>query len=164
LNHVRYIDKTRDYYLSQGYDKPYRWANFDDVPFTPLNKPLAESRLALVSTSEIALRSWKDQRTPLEKGEQGNVYSFPADTPLDDLYSQTHSFDKYATTLVDVNAYFPVTRLQEFAAAGRIASLAPNVHGVYNAYSQRKTREKDAPELLRRLRADAVDVVLLTPV
>ena len=68
MSHVRYIDKTPDYYLSQGYDKPYRWANFDDVPFTLLNKPLSESRLALVSTSEIALRSWKDQRTPLEKG------------------------------------------------------------------------------------------------
>ncbi|PPR19565.1 MAG: hypothetical protein CFH40_02253, partial [Alphaproteobacteria bacterium MarineAlpha10_Bin3] len=48
MNHVRYIDKTRDYYLSQGYDKPYRWANFDDVPFTPLNKPLAESRGEIV--------------------------------------------------------------------------------------------------------------------
>ena len=30
---VRYIDRTRAYYLSQGYDKPYRWAHFDDVPF-----------------------------------------------------------------------------------------------------------------------------------
>lgn len=31
---VRYIDKTRDYYLSQGYEKPYQWAQYDDVPFT----------------------------------------------------------------------------------------------------------------------------------
>jgi hypothetical protein len=164
LSHVRYIDKTREYYLSQGYEKPYRWANFDDAPFASLKKPLSESRLALVSTSEIALRSWEDQRTPLEKGEEGNVYSFPADTPIEDLYSQSHSFDKYATTLDDVNAFFPITRLRELAAAGRFGSLAPNAHGVYNAYSQRKTREKDAPEVLRRLRENAVDVVLLTPV
>ena len=163
MGHVRYIDKTREYYLSQGYAKPYRWANFKEVPFTPLKKPLAESRLALVTTSEIALRTWDDQRTPLEKGEAGNVYSFPSDTPIGDLYSQSRSFDKYATTLADVNAYFPVTRLQEMQAAGRFASLAPSAHGVYNAYSQRRTRESDAPELLRRIQDEAVDVVLLTP-
>ncbi|KDB64310.1 hypothetical protein AZ16_0859, partial [Bordetella bronchiseptica B18-5 (C3)] len=42
---VRYIDKTRDYYLSQGYEKPYQWAQYDDVPFTPLGKPLSECRV-----------------------------------------------------------------------------------------------------------------------
>jgi len=164
MSHVRYIDKTRDYYRSQGYDKPYRWANFDEVPFAPLKKPLSDSRLALITTSEIALRSWEDQRTPFEKGEESNVYSLPTDTPVEDFYSQSRSFDRFATTLDDVNAYFPVTRLREFDTAGRIGSLAPRAHGVYNAYSQRKTSEKDAPDLLRRLREDAVDIVLLTPV
>ena len=164
MEHVRYIDKTRDYYLSQGYDKPYRWAHNDDVPFTPLNKPLAESRLALVTTSEIALHTWEDQRTPLEKGETGNVYSFPSATRVKDLYSQSHSFDRHATTLEDVNAFFPISRLRELREEGRIGSLAPSAHGVYNAYSQRKTREIDAPLLLDRLRQEAVDVALLTPV
>ena len=37
--HVRYIDKTRAYYLSQGYAKPYAWASNADAPFTPLVKP-----------------------------------------------------------------------------------------------------------------------------
>ena len=41
---VRYIDRTRDYYLGQGYDKPYEWAHHTDVPFTPLTKPLSESQ------------------------------------------------------------------------------------------------------------------------
>ena len=164
MTHVRYIDKTRDYYLSQGYDKPYDWAHFEAVPFQHLSKPLKESRLALVSTSEIARHSAADQRTPLERGEVGNVYSFPSDTPVDDLYSHSHSFDKYATTLDDVNAFFPISRLHELAAAGRIGTIAGSAHGLYNAYSQRKTREVDAPEVLRRCRAEAVDVALLTPV
>ena len=38
--YVRYIDKTRAYYLSQGYEKPYAWANNASAPFTPLSKPL----------------------------------------------------------------------------------------------------------------------------
>ena len=164
MSYVRYIDKTKAYYKAEGYEKPYQWAKFDDVPFTPLKKPLAQSRLALISTSEIAVRSWEDQRTPQEKGEPANVYGVPSDTPVGDLYSQTHSYDKNATSLDDVNAYFPVTRLQEAQAEGRIASFAPTAYGVYNAYSQRKTLEVDAPELLRRCRDEAVDVALLTPV
>ncbi len=164
MSHVKYIDKTRAYYLAEGYEKPYQWATHDDVPFTPLKKPLSESRLALISTSEISIKSWDDQRTPLEKGEVGNVYAVPTDTPIEELYSHSHSFDKHATTLEDVNAFFPVTRLQEFAAEGRIGSLAPTAHGLYNAYSQRKTREADLPELLRRCQEEAVDVALLTPV
>lgn len=164
MTHVKYIDRTRDYYLSLGYEKPYRWAHFDNTPFTPLKKPLSESRVTLVSTSEIAVRSWDDQRTPLEKGEAANVYAVAADTPVAELYSQTYDFDKHATSLDDVNTYFPITRLHEAAAARRIGSVAPTLYGVYNAYSQRKTRETDAPEVLRRCRNEEVDLAILTPV
>ena len=164
MGYVRYIDKTREYYERQGYDKPYRWAHFDDAPFTPLTKPLAKSRLVLISTSEIARHSDSDQRTPLEKGELGNVYTIPSGTPVEDLYSHSLSFDKHATSLDDVNAFFPITRLHEMAAGGRIGSVAPNAIALYNAYSQRRTREVDAPEVLAHCHADAVDVALLVPV
>ena len=164
MGYVRYIDKTREYYLREGYDKPYRWAHFEDAPFTRLKKPLAESRLVLISTSEIARRTDDDQRTPLEKGELGNVYTIPTDTPVGDLYSHSLSFDKHATSLDDVNAFFPVTRLHEMVAEGRLGSLAPDAIALYNAYSQRRTREVDAPEVLELCRKDAVDVALMVPV
>jgi hypothetical protein len=164
LSYVRYIDRTKAYYKAEGYEKPYQWANFAEVPFTPLKKPLAESRVALVSTSEIAVRTWEDQRMPQEKGEAQNVYGVPTDTPVADLYSRTHSYDMNATTLDDVNSYFPVTRLQELQAAGRIGELAPTAYGVYNAYSQGKTMGTDAPEVLRQCREEGVDVAILVPV
>ena len=59
MTHVRYMERTREFYHSQGYEKAYRWAHHDDAPFAPLKKPLAESRLALISTSQIALRTAK---------------------------------------------------------------------------------------------------------
>ena len=86
------------------------------------------------------------------------------DPPVADLYSRTHSYDMNATTLDDVNTYFPVTRLQEAQAAGRIGSLAPTAYGVYNAYSQRKTIDTDAPDVLKGCREEGVDVALLVPV
>ncbi len=48
---IPYMQRTRDYYLALGYDNPYRWAHFADVPFTPLTKPLAQARLALITTA-----------------------------------------------------------------------------------------------------------------
>ncbi|HOM70454.1 MAG TPA: hypothetical protein PLQ58_09770, partial [Smithellaceae bacterium] len=56
-SYVRYIDKTREYYLAQGYETPYRWAHFDEVPFTPLKKPLSECCITIASTSDVALKS-----------------------------------------------------------------------------------------------------------
>ena len=47
---IRYIDRTRRWYDLLGYE-PYRWPHHDDVPFTPLTKPLSASRLALVTTA-----------------------------------------------------------------------------------------------------------------
>ena len=47
---IPYMQRTRDYYQAIGF-APYRWAHFADVPFTPLAKPLAQSRVALITTA-----------------------------------------------------------------------------------------------------------------
>ncbi|MGD9879997.1 MAG: hypothetical protein AB7F22_16885 [Reyranella sp.] len=162
--YVRYIDKTRAYYASQGYAKPYNWAHNEEAPFTPLAKPLAASTLALISTSEIAIQGDARFAEDADTKAVGNVYAIPSDTPSDRLYSRTQSYDRYATSLDDPNAYFPIDRLHEAQARGRIGRIAPHCLGVYNAYSQRKTTERDAPEVLGQCRAMAVDVALLVPV
>lgn len=166
MDHVRYIDRTRDYYLSQGYEKSYEWAHFEEVPFARLKKPLSECRIALVSTSDVAVKGDEDK----EEGELaerlfvGNVYSIPTNTPADQLYSHQQHYDAYATTLDDPNSYFPVTRLQEAAAAGLIGGVAKRAHGVYMSYSHRRTLENDGPEILKRCLEDGADAVVLTPV
>ncbi len=163
--HVKYIDRTRDYYLSQGYKKPYQWAHFEDTPFSDLAKPLSESRATIVSTSDVAVKPGEGcDRDRSEEHLVGNAYSIPTNTPIEQLFSRQKHYDKYATHLDDVNTYFPVTRLQEKVNQGRIDSMAPRCHGVYTAYSQRKTIEVDAPEILRRCREDEVDIAILTPV
>ena len=162
---VKYIDRTRDYYLAQGYEKPYQWAHFDDVPFTPLKKPISECRAALISTSDVAVRD-ADGEGRDKTGELliGNAYSIATDTPPERLFSRQEHYDKYATHLDDVNSYFPITRLLEKVQQGRLKSLAPRCHGVYTAYSQSRTLEIDAPEVLKRCREDEVDIAILTPV
>ena len=163
MTHIRYIDRVRDYYTSQGMT-PYRWAHFDEVPFTPLKKPLSECCITIASTSDVALKS--EQNKSDENGHKliGNVYEIPSDVKATDLFSKQEHYDRHATNLDDVNAYFPVTRLHEFVVRGRLGSVAPYLYGVYTAYSQKRTLEIDAPEVLKRCRENNVDVAVLTPV
>jgi hypothetical protein len=48
---IPYLERIETYYLALGYETPYRWASFDDVPFSALTKPLAEASLAIVTTA-----------------------------------------------------------------------------------------------------------------
>ena len=164
MTYVRYIDKTREYYRSQGYEKPYQWAHFDNVAFQPLSKSLADSRVALVSTGEVEVKGVDLSEDENQMGNVGGVYSIPSTMPDSNLFSASHSYDKHATTLEDVNAFFPTARLHEAVEDGRIGSLTKRFIGVYNAYSQRRTLERDAPEVLKRLREDGADVAVMVPV
>ena len=161
-DYVRYIDKTREYYKGEGYDTPYRWAHFDDVPFTPLGKPLAECRMGLITTSEMAVRG--AARPVPDDDPLRNPYWLSSATPIGDLYSLKIAYDRYATTLDDVDTYLPLTRLGEAVADGRIAALAPRFQVAFSQYSQRKTLEVDAPLIYEWLREDRVDVAVLTAV
>ena len=50
---IDYIQRTKDQYDALGYPS-YRWVhNEDPPPFTPLAKPLAESRVALIASGGI---------------------------------------------------------------------------------------------------------------
>ncbi len=161
MSHVRYIDKTRDYYRAEGYATPYQWAHFEEIPFVRPARPLAACRVGLVTTSEMAVI---DQAGIWDDNVACDVYALPTDTPVETLYSKKESYDRYATTLDDVDSYLPLTRLGECVAAGRIAALAPRFQVIYSQYSQRKTLTVDAPAILRQMREDRVDVAVLTAV
>jgi len=153
---VPYMLRTRDWYEAQGYERPYHWAHFEKVPFRAAAKPLSECRVAIVTT---AGQLDGDDRPVLPK----RVYSHPTATPPDDFYTQDLAWDREATHLDDRSSFLPIEQLEEQAAAGRIGSLAPRFHGVPTEYSQRRTLEIDAPDVLTRLREDEADVALLVP-
>ena len=153
-----YIDRTREYYRAQGYEKPYRWASFDEVPFTELNKPLDESRLALITTAS----PWTLQDTRALRGER-EVWSGSTLEPPDRLFTDHLSWDKENTHTNDLASFVPIQRMQEQVSAGRLGSLAPRFHGVPTDYSQRATIDRDAPEVLNRCLEDEVDIALFVP-
>jgi D-proline reductase (dithiol) PrdB len=153
---VSYIDRSREYYAVQGYDRPYAWAHHDDAAFTPLGKPLSACRIGLVTTAA------RTQRTdmigaPLMLRE---LYAQPAEPPPARLFTDGLFWDKEATHTDDVDSFLPINRLAE-CAAGLIGSASPRFYGVPTDYSQSRTRENAAPRILTWCREDAVDAVLL---
>lgn len=151
-SYVSYIDKSREYYGASGYEKPYRWARYQDVPFTPLAKPLAQSRIGVVTTADLAPR-----------GAPRATRLFAAPNSASGGLFTDKSWDREATHTDDPETYLPLARLAEHVAAGRIGSLSPRFYGVPTDYSQRLTLEQDAPQVEAWMREDAVDAALLVP-
>ena len=48
---IPYMARTREYYAAIGYTTPYRWAHYVEAPFQPLRKPLAQSRITIITTA-----------------------------------------------------------------------------------------------------------------
>jgi hypothetical protein len=153
---VSYIDKSREYYAARGYANPYRWAHFDDVPFTPLRQPLLRRVVTLITTAHQIPAAG-------EAPSLHAVYSLPSDHPPAALSTAGLFWDRLATHTDDLDSYCPLHRLQECARDGRIGELAPRFHGVPTEYSQRLTNERDAPEVLRRCREDGAHAAILVP-
>lgn len=160
---IRYIDRSRNYYLSLGYNNPYRWARNQDVPFTPMTKPASESRIALISTAAPYNPDAGDQGPWAAYNANAKftrVYTMPIDPPPDVRISHV-GYDRKHTSAEDINSYFPLARMKEAAQAGRIGTLNPRFYGVPTLRSQRLTTERDAPEVLDLCRQDDIDAALL---
>jgi hypothetical protein len=157
---ISYIDRTREFYAAAGYERPYRWAHYADVPFTPLAKPLSECRVGLVTTTSPS--SGFEPDPGALRGDK-SVWSGATDPPPERLHTDHLSWDKETTHTDDVESFLPIRALQRLAEKGRIGGLSPRFYGAPTDYSQRRNVEDDAPEVLRLCREDGVDVARLVP-
>lgn len=133
---------------------------FDDPAFTPLGKPLAGARVAIVTSAAL--------HRPDQERYKTNDTGFRALDRADRDIVMGHwspNFDHTGFQL-DLNVVFPLDRLEELAADGVIGDVAPR-HFAF-AGNQPDTvaelRLDTGPACAQELLADAVDVVILTPV
>lgn len=162
---INYIDRTRAYYLALGYDNPYEWAHFDEVPFVALEKPLAECRISLVTTAALYHP---------DHGEQGPGAAYNSTAKFYDVNSMSiegapdvrisHvAIDRDHTTAEDVNTWFPLAQMKRAVAEGMIGEVAARFHGFPTNRSQKTTLAEYCPDLLTRVQEDEADAVLLVP-
>ena len=160
---IPYLQRTRDYYQALGYGAPYQWAHFTQVPFHPLARPLARSRIALITTATPFQPGQGDQGPGAPYNAGAKFYTvYSGDTSLDhDLRISHVAIDRQHTTAADPGSFFPLPELRRQAAAGRIGALTPRFHGAPTNRSQRVTIAVDGPEILARCQADGAEAAIL---
>ena len=151
---VQYMARTRAFYEAQGFEKAYAWAHYDEVPFTPLPKPLGECVLGVITTAALYEREATDPRYV--------AHASTAEPPLR-LWANDLSLDKHETHMDDRSSYLPLEHLHAEVAAGRVGYLAQRFYCAPTDYSIRRTTEVDSATILDLCIEDEVDVALLIP-
>jgi hypothetical protein len=162
---IRYIERTRNYYLGLGYDNPYVWAHYIKVPFTRLQKPLSQSVLGLITTAVQFDPSKGDQGPGAPYNAAAKFYE-PYKTPINqkqDLRIAHLGIDRKNANMEESACWFPLAAARRVVEMGRLQMVSPNFYGVPTNRSQRHTLETDALIILKMLRADNVDVAILIP-
>lgn len=162
---IRYIERTRNYYLGLGYDNPYVWAHYIKVPFTHLQKPLSQSVLGLITTAVQFDPSKGDQGPGAPYNAAAKFYE-PYKTPINqkqDLRIAHVGIDRKNANMEESACWFPLAAARRVVEMGRLQMVSPNFYGLPTNRSQRHTLEIDAPIILKMLRADNVDVAILIP-
>ncbi|MBU3578789.1 glycine reductase [Polynucleobacter sp. 73C-SIWE] len=162
---VRYIERTRSYYLGLGYENPYVWAHYIETPFNSLQKPLNQSVLGLITTAV----PFDPSKGPQGPGASYNAaakfyqpYQKPTNTDFD-LRIAHVGIDRKNANMEDSNCWFPLEAAKQAVQSKRVKALSPHFYGLPTNRSQRHTLEVDAPLILKMLQADKVDVAVLIP-
>jgi D-proline reductase (dithiol) PrdB len=134
------------------------------IPFTPLTKPLARCRVALITTGGIHLpeQSAFDMTNP--DGDAG-YRVIPGDADLTQL-TITHKYYDHRDADADRNIIFPLDHLRDLARQAVIGSVAPRHFGFMGHIDGDLIailNQQSAPAVVAMLRKDQVDCVLLTP-
>ena len=135
------------------------------MPCVPLTKPLAECRVALVSSAGLV----PPDQPPFDKSLKGGDFSFrvvPADARVQELVEshRSEAFDPLGIA-ADRNLAFPLDRLHELAAAGTIGAVAPRHLSFMGSITAPSRLIKfTAPQATNILLEDQVDIALLVPV
>lgn len=128
------------------------------VPYTPVDRPLKELTVALVSSAGVHRKT--DEPFSLEGDERYVV--FPADLQAAELMV-THGHYDHTDADRDINCVFPIDRLRELAAGGFIKAVSDK-HVGFMGFTKKLGAMYDqaAPAMAREIERSQADAVVLT--
>lgn len=134
---------------------PERW-------FTPLAQPLADSRLALVTTAGAHLASQPPFNVATHDGDAGHRL-LPDDLDPSELRF-THTHYDTSSAEADPNVVLPLDTLHDLVAEGRVGEASP-VHIGMMGFNPDPSliADRAAPEVAQVLVDHAVDVAIMVP-
>lgn len=138
--------------------------SFGEPPWAPLRKPLSGARLLLVTTAGVHLKG--DEPFDMSNTDGDPVFRvIPPGAAAAEL-AITHDYYDHADADRDINIVFPVDRLRELAAEGRIGSLSARFFGFMGHITEPlldKFVNETIPEMVRMALEDGADAALVTP-
>ena len=151
-----------------GYYQAMQMPDLGEIPWTPMTKPIAEARFALVTSAGLYV---KDQQEPFDlEGERKNplwgdpTYRvIPSDMQQDQV-GVAHLHINGEDIEQDINIVLPVRRFRELVGADEIGALASQ-HYSFMGYQANddEWRERYGPEVAQRMIEREVDAALITP-
>jgi D-proline reductase (dithiol) PrdB len=145
-------------YIKAEWAPDFHYACYDTVPWTPFRKTANTSCIALVTTAGVHLR----QDLPFAGIDDRSYREIPGTALARDL-TVSHPFFEAKELEEDIDAIFPLTRLQELqnlSVIGRVAPLHFSFMGVVPHWQDLEGR---AAEVAKKLTAAGVDAAILTP-
>jgi D-proline reductase (dithiol) PrdB len=147
-----------------------RWAQkarivrSSETPWTSFTGDPAKSRLALITTGGVHLKS----QPPFDMKDRQGDPSFreiPANAKPADL-SITHNYYDHRDAVRDINIVFPLERvrlLEQFGDIGKVNHRHFSFMGHISNRHLDTLINETAPGVAEKLREDSVDIALLTP-
>lgn len=162
---LNYIPRIIEYYQLLGYGEPYRWAEFEQVPFTRMRKPLAQAKIGIVTTAAIYQPGKGDQGPGAAHNGRAKFYSVYTESTArePDLRISHIAYDRSHSRAEDQRSYFPLQALQKLVEQKKVGAISPRFYGFPTNRSQKTTIEIDCVDLVKRCREDEIDAAMLIP-
>ena len=137
-----------------------------EIPFTPLQKPLDQVRMAAVTTAGISLKT--DAPFDMAREKKEPLYGDPtyraiprgttgADVNVNHLHINTRYINE------DINVMLPIGLLAQLEKDGVIGELAPTAYSFYGYQWTEDFLDQAIAPMTRTMLAEGVEAVLLTP-
>ena len=157
---TEYIRRTRENYEKLGFE-PYRWFHAETEPaFAALSKPLAESKLGMISTAGTYVQG----QVAYYYKDDTSIRAIPNDTPMDKIRFSHIMENHLVEARQDPGTVYPSEVLARLNSDGVIGELADNYYSCMGGiYSQNRVITKLIPDLTEAIDKETVDLLLLVP-
>lgn len=166
VEYRRWVDEGKaDYEAGRTAEvvKRYPLVVSTDVPWTPYTGTAAQQTVALVTSGGLYL---KDRQPPFDTSSIHGDTSFreiPRSARGPDV-GLAHPHYDHSLAEQDINVIFPLERLIELERDGVVGRVADTHYSFSYVNDVATLLTQSVPQLLRKLKAAAVDIVLLVPV
>jgi D-proline reductase (dithiol) PrdB len=143
--------------------KKYPFIVPEDVPWTPYGGRPSEQTVALVTSGGLYLRESQAPFNTESIHGDPTFREIPRTTRPEDIRI-AHAHYDHSQAEEDINVVFPLQRLIELQAEGIIGKVAGTHYSFSYVNDVVPLVTQAVPEIIRRLRADRVDFVILVPV